>query len=112
MNDRDRILLQKIEKYILDAANYTAGMDFSVFSNDSKTISATAFVMGQVGELAKEISTDMTAAHPDIPWKGMRGMRNRIVHDYENVDLKILWGTISEDLPVLLSQIRAVLGER
>lgn len=112
MNDRDRGILLKIEKYILDAENYTAEMDYDSFSNDSKTISATAFVLGQVGELAKEISPDMTAAHPDIPWKGMRGMRNRIVHDYENVDLKILWETIRDDLPILLSQIRALLDER
>jgi uncharacterized protein with HEPN domain len=112
MSDRDRGILLKIEKYILDAGNYTAEMDYDSFSNDSKTISATAFVLGQVGELAKEISPDMTAAHPGIPWKGMRGMRNRIVHDYENVDLKILWETIRDDLPALLSQIRALLDER
>ena len=72
-------------------------------------MSATAFVLGQIGELAKEISSEVTTAYPEIPWKGMRGMRNRIVHDYENVDLAMLWDVIANDLPELLTQIGTLL---
>lgn len=109
MSGRDRIILQKIIGYILDAESYTQDMDFEGFSLDSKTMSATAFVMGQIGELAKEVSPETVSANPDIQWKGMRGLRNRIVHDYENVDLKILWDTITVDLPELRDQISALL---
>lgn len=109
MSGRDKIVLQKIERYILDALYYIDGMDFDAFSNDSKTISATAFVLGQIGELAKEVSAETVDANHEIQWKGMRGLRNRIVHDYENVDLAILWDTLSNDLPVLQVQIRTLI---
>lgn len=109
MSGRDKIILQKIIGYILDAETYTQGMDFEGFSLDSKTMSATAFVMGQIGELAKEVSLETIDANPHIQWKGMRGLRNRIVHDYENVDLKILWDTIIVDLPILRRQISELL---
>jgi uncharacterized protein with HEPN domain len=109
MSGRDRIILQKIVKYIHEARSYTKGMDFDGFSQDSKTMSATAFVLGQIGELAKEISPELEAEYPKILWRGMRGMRNRIVHDYENVDLNMLWDVIANDLPELLTQVTSLL---
>ena len=109
MSGRDRVILQKIVKYINEALFYTQGLDFDEFSQDSKTMSATAFALGQIGELAKEISSEIETAYPAIPWKGMRGMRNRIVHDYENVDLAMLWDVVASDLPELLAQITTLL---
>lgn len=44
-----------------------------------------------------------------MPWKSIRGMRNRIIHDYENVDLAVLWGTIKKSLPGLVNQIDQIL---
>lgn len=44
-----------------------------------------------------------------IPWNSIRGMRNRIVHDYENVDLSVLWGTIKESLPNLKDQLKDII---
>ena len=111
MSGRDRIILQKIVKYINEALSYTQRIDFDAFSQDSKTMFATAFVLGQIGELAKEISSEIETAYPEIPWKGMRGMRNKIVHDNENVDLAMLWDVIASDLPELLTQIDSLLSE-
>ena len=54
-----------------------------------------------MGEVVKEISEDTRNAHPTIPWKSIRGMRNRIVHDYENIDYTVLWSTIKTSLPEL-----------
>jgi uncharacterized protein with HEPN domain len=105
MNEKDDRILQKVKAYIQDAISYTQGLTFEQFMADGKTISATAFVIGQMGELANNISPETRETYPDFPWRELRGMRNRIVHDYENVDHIILWQTITEDLPLLTVEI-------
>jgi len=112
MSDKDRIVLQKILKYARDALSYVGDMDYDAFIDDSKTLSATAFVIGQIGELAKTVSDDVQKTAPDINWRGMRGLRNRIVHDYENVDLNMLWEVIKTDLPELLLQMEKLTNKR
>jgi uncharacterized protein with HEPN domain len=109
MNERDRAVLQKMIKYAKDALRYVQGCDANSFMADDKTLSACAFVVGQIGELANEISEETQLSNSEIPWRSIRGMRNRIVHDYENVDLAVIWGTISESLPVLIRQLEKVL---
>lgn len=104
-----RIILQKIRTYIDDVSQYIDGFSFEVFMADKKTLSACAFSVSQIGELAKEISGDTQEKHVNIPWKSIRGMRNKIVHDYENIDLAVLWGTITKSLPELAKQIDGVL---
>ena len=105
MNDKDLAILQKIHKYVREALFYIEGIDYDTFITDSKTLSATAFVLGQIGELAKVVSDETQSAASNINWRGMRGLRNRIVHDYENIDLKMLWDVVKTDLPELLIQI-------
>ncbi|SFG89490.1 Uncharacterized conserved protein, contains HEPN domain [Desulfotomaculum arcticum] len=90
MTGKDRIILQKISTYIDDVTLYVDGFSFEDFMADKKTLSACAFSVSQIGELAKEISGDTQEKHYYIPWKSIRGMRNKIVHDYENIDLAVL----------------------
>lgn len=109
MTGKDRIILQKISGYAREAGNYVQGMTFDAFMQDRKTISATAFCISQIGELAKEVSEGAQAVNPQIPWHSIKGMRNKIVHDYENVDLAVLWGTITKSLPPLIQNIDNLL---
>jgi len=109
MTGKDRIILQKISTYIDDVTQYVDGFSFEDFMADKKTLSACAFSVSQIGELAKEISEDTQEKHDYIPWKSIRGMRNKIVHDYENIDLAVLWGTVTKSLPELDKQIDVVL---
>ena len=109
MKDKDRLILKKIAGYIEDANSYVNNLNYDAFLKDSKTMSATAFTLGQIGELAGRISPETETSYPQIDWKGMRGMRNKIVHDYENVDLKILWDTLKNDLPDLIEKINTIL---
>ena len=109
MIGKDRIILQKISTYIDDVAQYVDGFSFEDFMADKKTLSACAFSVSQIGEMAKEISEDTLEKHDNIPWKSIRGMRNKIVHDYENIDLAVLWGTVTKSLPELAKQIDGVL---
>ena len=109
MNIRDRSILSKITEYVSEVLSYTQHMGLTVFSMDRKTINATAFVLGQIGELTKQISEETRNANPHIHWRGIQGLRNRIIHDYENLDMKMLWEVISDDLPELKKQIHELL---
>lgn len=109
MIDKDRIILQKIISYISDIEQYETDYDFELFMKDKKTMSACAFSVSQIGELAKEVSEDTQNNYGYIPWRSIKGMRNKIVHDYENIDLSVLWGTIIKSLPVLKGQIEKII---
>ena len=112
MTGRDRIIIQKVFGYIKDIISYTEGYTFDNFMSDKKTISACAFSIGQIGELAGNINADIREEYPDIPWRSIKGMRNKIVHDYENVDLAVLWGTIQNSLPQLAAQLENILEQQ
>ncbi len=109
MTSKDRFILQKINDYVGDVSQYIEGFSFESFMADKKTLAACAFSVSQIGELANNLSTGLQREHPHIPWKSIRGMRNRIVHDYENIDFAVLWGTITDSLPELSRQIREIL---
>lgn len=67
-----------------------------------------------IGEAANKIRTaapDFAAQYPEIPWDLIYGMRNRIVHDYFEVDLEVVWRTIKQDLPSLRQRVFAALPE-
>ena len=109
MKSKDRIIIQKILVYISDVETYIDGLNAMSFLDDKKTITACAFTVSQIGELAKEITTETQKNYPNIPWKSIKGMRNKIVHDYENVDLSVLWATIKESLPELKKELKEIL---
>jgi uncharacterized protein with HEPN domain len=98
---------------ILDAIDevqtFTRGMSFEQFQDDPKTIKAVALDFVIIGEAAAHIPDDVTAAHPEIAWSLMRGIRNRLVHDYFGMDPEILWDTIENDLPPLVVPLKQIL---
>lgn len=109
MKSKDRIIIQKIIGYIEDTQKYVSGLEAKDFLDDKKTITACAFSVSQIGELVKEITDDTIQKYTNIPWNSIRGMRNRIVHDYENIDLSVLWGTIKESLPDLRDKLKDII---
>jgi uncharacterized protein with HEPN domain len=69
-------------------------------------------VIGEAAIKLHKVAPDMATTHPDIPWRDMRTMRNKLIHDYFDVDLDIVWSTVQQDLPALSNQIRALLSAR
>ena len=63
-----------------------------------------------VGEAASRISADTQAGNPSIPWPHIVGMRNRLMHGYETVDLNVLWDTLVDDLPPLIAELQTILA--
>jgi len=79
------------------------------FSSDPKTISACVFNLSQIGELVTRIEPEFLNRNSHIPWYKIRGMRNRIVHDYEGIQLNIVWDVIVDFLPGLIKDINELL---
>lgn len=111
MQSKERIIIQKIIKYIDEIKEYTENLTSHEFLQDKKTMTACAFSVSQIGELSKEISEETQTKYNYIPWRAVRGMRNKIVHDYENIDLSVLWGTIEKSLPDLKIKLERILFE-
>lgn len=109
MTAKDIVILKKILSYINDVEQYITNYNIELFFKDKKTMAACAFAVSQIGELAKEISEDTQERYDYIPWRSIKGMRNKIVHDYENIDLVVLWRTIDESLPTFGMQISDML---
>jgi len=109
MKNKDRTALGKMSSYANELLSYVDGMDYDAFTNDRKTLSACAFIVGQIGELVTVISDEAQNEHTEIPWRNIKGMRNRIIHDYEKVDYLVLWKTIDESIPQLIKAVHAVL---
>jgi len=61
-----------------------------------------------IGEATKKISKEFTQSHPKVPWQDMAGMRDKLIHDYIDVDLDVVWKTIEMDLPLLKDLISSI----
>ena len=64
-----------------------------------------------IGQAPRGVSEELKAAHPEIPWREMIGMRNVVVHDHADVDLSLVWKTVRDDLPGLVERLNAILDE-
>jgi len=94
--------IDKIEKYV-------KGLSFEDFTKNKMVIDAVVRNFEIIGEAAKNISSEVKARYNKIPWKEMAGMRDKTIHEYFGVDLKIIWKTIKQSLPALKKAIKVIL---
>ncbi len=104
--------------HMLEAAQqafaYIEGMNKNDFLADKRTQQAVILNIVVIGEVATKIVKDYSnfvEQHPDVPWKNMKGMRNRITHGYFDIDLDIVWNTTQTALPQLVQRLKTLLGE-
>ena len=89
--------------------NYLKELTIEEFKKDDKTIDAIVRNLEIIGEATKNIPEEIKNKHPDIYWKGMTGLRNRIIHAYFDVDLDIIWKIIKDELPILDEKIKKII---
>lgn len=80
------------------------------WAEDETRTEAVVFNFAQLGELAKVLEDSFTSAHTEIPWHQIRGLRNRIVHDYESIRLRELQITAERDIPTLYEKLKTLLA--
>ncbi len=102
---KNKIIIEKILKYISKILEYTKDTDYDEFIKNSILVEACVFNLSQVGELANKIDKDFQESNSTIPWRVLYGLRNKIVHDYEGVNLVLIWDIIKEDLTDLNKQL-------
>ncbi|NOH02374.1 MAG: DUF86 domain-containing protein [Chloroflexi bacterium] len=99
--------------HILDAIDlieeYTSEMSENEFFSNSMAHDAAIRQIEIIGEAASNVSDDFQEAHKEIPWGKMIGIRNKIIHEYFNINYAIIWDTIKEDLPILKETIKNIL---
>lgn len=96
-----RLYLADIIDAIGKILEYTKRVSYDDFCKDAKTIDAVVRNYEIIGEAAKNIPDEVKSTYPEIPWKEMTGMRNKIIHEYFGVDVDIVWETTRNVLPEL-----------
>ena len=109
MKSKDKVILTKILNYINELKEFIAGYNQEEFEKDKKTINACVFNLSQIGELVGKISKEIMEENSEIEWQGLKSLRNRIVHDYEGVNLTMIWGFLTEELDELKEQISIII---
>jgi uncharacterized protein with HEPN domain len=107
----DLTRLKHIRDSALTAIEFTEGRSRDDLDSDRMLSLASVRLIEIIGEAANRISFSCRAKYPDIPWREIIGMRNRIVHAYFDVDLDIVWTVIREDLPSLLESVNGAIQE-
>ena len=95
-------VMQKIRAFV-------QGVDYEHFRKDIKTAFAVVHALEIIGEASKGIPQPVKDAYPEIPWRAMAGMRDKLIHDYFGTSLAVIWRTISEDLPAMEPFIRRMI---
>src|SRR5690625_1562956 len=106
---KNQMIIQKIINYIDSILKYTNDVDYAEFRNNSMMVEACVFNLSQIGELVNKLDKEYLSKYHEIPWFKICGLRNRIVHDYEGVNLNLIWEIIDIDIRVLKDQLTKLI---
>ena len=94
------------------AVQFASGFTRAQLGSDLKTQSAVLHQLLVLGEAAKRLSDTFRTSHPETAWKAIAGMRDRIIHGYDDVDLGEVWRTIDNDLPKLIATLERLVPQQ
>lgn len=106
--------LGHMQQAALDACSFLEGLDKADFFEDKRTQQAVIMSLIIIGEAATKVMdgySEFTQIHPHVPWRNMRGMRNRIAHGYFDINLEVVWETVKTALPALSKQLSEALQD-
>jgi uncharacterized protein with HEPN domain len=103
---RDDATLLDILRAARLALEFRGPADRSAFLGDLKTQAAVLHELLVLGEAVKRLSPSFRQRHAGIPWRAAAGMRDRLLHGYDDVDLELVWKTLEEDLPALIDRLK------
>lgn len=111
MSKRDsRVIFEEMLSCIVKIERYTEGLMEIEFIGDSLRFDATVRNLEIIGEAANNIPEEVKLQFPEIPWSQLRGLRNRIIHEYFGVDPSIIWFIIHNELAPVKREIQRALN--
>jgi uncharacterized protein with HEPN domain len=111
LQDKDRIRLQHMRDHATEAMQMASGRARVDLDTDRQLNLSLLRLLEIVGEAAARVSEPTRKGHPEIAWQEIAGLRNRLVHGYDEVDFDILWDIIQLDLPPLIAALSSILGK-
>ena len=112
MSRRDwALFVADIQQACDKISGYVSGMSFEDFCADTRTVDAVVRNLEIIGEASRGIPDDKKLLKPEIDWAAIRGLRNRIVHEYFGLSLSVIWAIVQTDLPVLAQQLSSWSNE-
>jgi len=111
MTPQDKERLKKMYLFAADASCIADGITQERLTIDKAYQYSLLYPLGQIGELAIRMGSDIQTKYPDIEWADWRGFRNRLFHDYGAIDLSIVFEMITEALPLLLNELQKAHGD-
>lgn len=100
-----------VQKIVTDLAfimKHTSGLTPEELDSNEILLDSVMFRLIQISENSDKLTADFKAYHSNIPWRAIKGLRNRIVHEYGNVDLTVVYDTVKNDIPQLHEELRAI----
>jgi len=111
MFEDDNIRIRHILDAAREAIQFTEGRKRVELDTDRKLNLSLVRLLEIIGEAARGISEEFRDSHPDLSWKSMVGMRDRLIHGYFDVNLDVVWETVTQDLPSLIAQLEKIVAD-
>ena len=111
MSEADNVRIRHILDAAREAVAFAKGRSRADLDSDRKLNLSLVRLLEIIGEAAKGISQEFRDSHSDLPWKSMIGMRDRLIHGYFDVNLDVVWETVTKDLPALIAKLEKILAD-
>ncbi|MBL7179228.1 MAG: DUF86 domain-containing protein [Desulfobacterales bacterium] len=105
------LYIKDIIQNMADVEEFIQGFSFETFISDKKTFNAVVRSIEVIGEATKNIPESIRSIYPDIPWKEMAGMRDKLIHFYFGVDREAVWLTVKERIPTIRPIFELILRD-
>ena len=109
--ERNLAALYDMANAAREAVLLVSTLNHNQFLADRRTQLAILHLIALIGEAARRTTAEFRMQHAEIPWPQAMGMRNKVVHEYDDVDLELIWDVLVDDLPALISQIEPICEE-